>query len=149
MFVYVVIEISWFSVFVKIIFGFSNIYGCFIEVIATFYSLSVSGTVIGGYPNIVLIISIWTFFFNKKIAYMLFVFTFMASASNSIMKSAMCFLSYQNIFIFYLMSATLLLLLNAVLISDKFIPILYIFFVFYLIDFLLYIDFCNTSSKLG
>ena len=42
-------------------------YHCLSNLIATFHSLSDFGAVISGYPNIVLIISLLTFFFNKKI----------------------------------------------------------------------------------
>ena len=39
------------------------------NVIATFHSLSVSSTAMGGYPKIILIMSCQTFFFSRNIAY--------------------------------------------------------------------------------
>ena len=68
-----------------------DLYLCMTDIITTFHSLSVSGTAISGYPDIVLIMSAHTFFFNKKITCSLSVFDFMASVSNSIMKSAVFF----------------------------------------------------------
>ena len=62
--------------------------------ITTFYSLSNSGTTIGRYLNIVLMISCHTFFFSKKMVYSLSVSIFMAKASNSIIKSTMFFFPY-------------------------------------------------------
>ena len=92
-------------------------YSCPTVVIAIFHSLSMSGAAIGGYPNMVLIMSACTFFFNKNIACKLSVSTFMANTLNSIMKSTMCFLPCLNVAIFHSASAALLLSLNAVLIS--------------------------------
>ena len=94
-----------------------DLYHCPTEVIAIFYSLSVSDAAVSGYPSMVLIMSTHTFFFNKKIACMSLVSTFIANALNSIMKLAIYFLPYQNISIFHSVSATLLLSLKAVLIS--------------------------------
>ena len=88
------------------------------NIIAIFYSLSDSGTAMGGYPNMVLIILLLTFFFNKKIACMSSISAFMANASNSIIKSTMCFSPYLNVSIFHSASAILLLSLNAILISN-------------------------------
>ena len=58
-----------------------------------------------------------TFFFNRKIAYSSSVSAFMASALNSIMKSAVFFFLYLKDSIFHLASITFVLLLNVVLIS--------------------------------
>ena len=66
-------------------------YPCSTNVIATFYSLSVFGAIIGGYPNVVLIISARTFFFSKKMAYSSSVLAFMANVLNFIMKFAVFF----------------------------------------------------------
>ena len=76
-----------------------------------------SGTAIGGYPNIVLMMSTHTFFFNKNITYKSSVSAFITNALNSIMKSVMYFLPCLNVSIFHSASAALLLSLNAVLIS--------------------------------
>ena len=84
--------------------------------ITTFYFLSISGTTISGYPSIVLIMFILTFFSNKNIMCILFVSAFMANALNLIMKLAIYFLSYLNVSIFHLTSTTFLLLLNIILI---------------------------------
>jgi len=86
-------------------------------VIATFHSLSDSSTVIGGYPNIVLMISCHTFFFSKKMACSSSVSAFIAKASNSIMKSAMFYFPCLKVLIFHSASATFVLSLNIVLIS--------------------------------
>ena len=94
-----------------------DLYLCPTEVITTFYSLSVSDAAIGGYFSMVLIMSAHTFFFSKNITYMSSVSVFMANASNLIIKSAMCFLSCQNVLIFYSAFAALLLSLKAILIS--------------------------------
>ena len=94
-----------------------NSYPCSTEVIATFYSLSISNAAISRYSSIVLIISAQIFFFNRNITCMSLVFTFIAKALNSIMKLAMCFLHCQNVLIFHLASAVLLLSLKTVLIS--------------------------------
>ena len=85
--------------------------------IATFYSLSVSGITMGGYPNIVLIISCWAFFFNKKMACSSSISVFMASASNSIIKSAVFFFPCLKVSIFYSVLAVFVLLLNIILSS--------------------------------
>ena len=92
-------------------------YLCPTEVIAIFYSLSVSGVAIGGYSNMVLIISCRTFFFSKNIACSSFVSAFIAKASNSIMKSTVFRFSCLKDFIFYLISTVFVLSLNVVLIS--------------------------------
>ena len=92
-------------------------YSCPIDVIATFHSFKVSGIAIGGYSNIVLIISCHMFFFNKKMACSLSVSAFMASASNSMIKSAVFCFPCLNVSIFHSMSAALVLSLNVVLIS--------------------------------
>jgi len=94
-----------------------NSYSYPTDVIVTFHSLSVSRATIGGYSNIVLIMSIHTFFFSKKMVYSLFVLTFMANVSNSIMKSAVFFFSCLKVSIFHLASAALVLSLNVILIS--------------------------------
>jgi len=94
-------------------------------VIAAFHSLSVSGAAMGRYPNIVLMMLDYTFFFNKKMACSSFVSTFIANALNLIIKSAMFFFSYLKDSILYLVSAAFVLSLNVVLIFfDKIIPIL-------------------------
>ena len=87
------------------------------SVIATFYSLSDSDALIDKYPNIVLIMSLLVFFFNKKIVCISFVSAFIANTSNFIIKFVMCFFLCLNVSIFHLVSTTLLLLLNAVLTS--------------------------------
>ena len=92
-------------------------YPCPTDVIATFHSLSVSGIAIGGYPNIVLMMSCRMFFFNKKMACSLSVSAFMANASNLMMKSAVFRFPCLNVSIFHSASAALDLLLNVVLIS--------------------------------
>ena len=92
-------------------------YLCPTEVITIFYSLSVSGVAIGGYSNMVLIISCHTFFFSKNIACSSFVSAFIAKASNSIMKSTVFHFSCLKDFIFYLISTVFVLSLNVVLIS--------------------------------
>ena len=85
--------------------------------IATFYCLSVSGAIIGRYPNTIFIMSVLIFLFSKNIVSMLSILAFMANTSNLIMKLAMCFLLCLNVSIFHLESTVLLLLLNIVLIS--------------------------------
>ena len=71
----------------------------------------------GEYPNIVLIMSCHTFFFNKKIACSSSVSAFIASTSNSIMKLVVfCFPCLKDS-ILYSVSAVFVLLLNVVLIS--------------------------------
>ena len=92
-------------------------YPCPTDVIATFHSLSVLGMAIGGYPNIVLMMSCHTFFFNKKMACSSSVSAFIANASNSMMKSAVFCFPCLNVSIFHSASAALDLLLNIVLIS--------------------------------
>ena len=91
-------------------------YLCPTEVIAIFYSLSVSGTAMSGYSNIVLIISCRTFFFSKNIACSSSVSAFIAKASNSIMKSTVFCFSCLKDSIFHLVSTVFVLLLNVVLI---------------------------------
>ena len=85
--------------------------------IAIFHSLSNFGTAMGRYPKIVLIISCQTFFFNRKMAYSSSVSTFIASASNSIMKLAVFFFSCLKDSILHSASAAFVLSLNVVLIS--------------------------------
>ena len=94
-----------------------DLYRCSTEIITIFHSLSISSTVIGEYPNIVLIISTCMFFFSKNMAYSSFVLAFMTNALNLIIKLAIYFLPYLNILIFHLASTILLLLLNFILIS--------------------------------
>ena len=94
-----------------------NLYFCLTEIITAFYSLSDSDTTIGGYPSIILIMLVLIFFFNKKIVCILLVSIFMANASNSIVKSAICFFPCLNVLIFYSASTALLLLLNVILTS--------------------------------
>ena len=77
---------------------------CPTEVIATFHSLSVSGTAIGKYPSIILIISAHIFFFNKKIVCNSFVLAFIASTLNSIIKYTMFFFPFLKISILHLAS---------------------------------------------
>ena len=85
--------------------------------IATFHSLSSSSATISRYPNVILTILSLTFFFNKKIVYMLTISAFITNASNFIMKLAMCFFSCLKVSILHLASAVLLLLLNNILVS--------------------------------
>ena len=85
--------------------------------IATFYSLSVSGAAMGGYLNIILIISCYTFFFSKNITYSSSLSVFIAKISNLIMKSAIFHFPCLKNSIFYLASAVFILLLNIILIS--------------------------------
>ena len=80
--------------------------------IATFYFLSDSDALMDKYPNIVLIMSLLVFFFNKKIVCMSFVSAFIANTSNFIIKFMMCFFLCLNVLIFHLVSTALLLLLN-------------------------------------
>ena len=88
------------------------------DIIAIFYSLSVSGIAISEYPNIVLIMSCHTFFFNKKMACSSSMSAFIANVSNLIIKSAVFSFSCLKISIFHLASAAFVLLLNVVLISQ-------------------------------
>ena len=90
---------------------------CPTEVIATFHFLSISGAVIDRYPNMVLMMFCYTFFFSKNIIYRSFVSTFIAKTLNSIMKSAVFRFPCLKDSIFYLASAVFILLLNVVLIS--------------------------------
>ena len=131
----VAIETSWFPVFVVVVFRLSNVYKCFFpfvsnfwscpivlypcptNMITTFHFLSIFGAIMGRYSNIILIMLLLIFFFSKNIACMLLVSVFIANTSNSIIKSMMCFFSYLNVIIFHSAYATLLLSLNAVLIS--------------------------------
>jgi len=69
------------------------------------------------YPNIVLMMSCHTFFFNRNIVCSSFISTFIARASNSIMKSILFCFPCLKISIFYLASTTFVLLLNVVFIS--------------------------------
>ena len=94
-----------------------NLYFCLTDVIATFHSLSESGATIGGYLNIVLITSAYTFFLSKNITCNLSVSTFMARALNSTIKSAMFFFPCLKVLIFYSASVALVLLLNVFFIS--------------------------------
>ena len=94
-----------------------NLYFCLTDIIAIFHSLNNSCTIIGGYSNIVLIISCYTFFLNKNIAYNSFISNFIARVSNSIMKSAMFFFPCLKILIFYSAFAALVLSLNVFFIS--------------------------------
>jgi len=84
-------------------------YSCLTEVVAIFYSLSVSGVAMGRYLNIILIMSDHTFFFNKKIACSSSMSAFMANALNSIMKSTVFCFPCLKILIFYLASAAFVL----------------------------------------
>ena len=87
------------------------------NVIATFYSLSISGTVIGGYLSITLIMSYQTFFFNKKMACSSSISAFMASTLNLIMKFTVFHFPYLKDSILYSVSAVFVLLLNVIFIS--------------------------------
>jgi len=121
-----------------------------IEMIATFHSLSNSSATMTRYPNMVLIISLLTFFFSKNIIYISLVLVFITNTLNSIIKFAMCFFPCLNVLIFYLVSATLFLSLNTVLnFLNEIVPILDVVFFFYLVNLLLCIDFYYTLSKLG
>ena len=73
---------------------------------------------IGEYPSIVLIMSYYTFFFNKKMAYSSSVSTFMANTLNLIMKSAVFFFPCLKVSIFHSVFAAFILSLNVVLISQ-------------------------------
>ena len=57
------------------------------------------------------------FFFKRKMTYSSSVSTFMANASNSIIKSAMFFFPYLNVSIFHLAFAAFVSSLNVILIS--------------------------------
>ena len=94
-----------------------DLYPCPTDVIAIFHSLRVSGIAISEYPSIVLIIFCHAFFFNKKMACSSSVLAFMASTSNSMIKSAVFYFPCLNVSIFHLASAALDLSLNVVLIS--------------------------------
>ena len=96
---------------------FIDSYPCLTDIIATFYSLRVSSIAIGGYPSIVLTISCCVFFFNKKMVCSLSVSAFVASASNSMIKSTVFHFPCLNVSIFHLASAILDLSLNIVSIS--------------------------------
>ena len=102
--VYIVVKAFRLPVLVVIVFELSNVHGCFssttsgsyfclTDIIATVHFFNVSDVTIDGYPNIVLIILLLTFFFNKKITYIYIssVSVFMANALNSIMKSTIYF----------------------------------------------------------
>ena len=94
-----------------------NLYSCSTKVITIFHFFNISNAAMGGYPNIILIMSGQIFFFNKKIMYNLLVSAFMANASNSIIKSTVfCFPCLKDS-IFHLAFAVFILLLNIVLIS--------------------------------
>ena len=94
-----------------------DLYSCLTKVIAIFYSLSVSSASIGGYSNIVFMMSCYTFFFSKNIACSLSVSAFIASASNSIMKSGVFHFPCLKDSILHSASAAFVLLLKVVLIS--------------------------------
>ena len=94
-----------------------DLYPCPTEVIATFHSLSVSGTTMGRYSNIVLIMSDCIVIFSKKMACSSSMSVFMASTSNSIMKSTVFHFPCLKVSIFYSASAAFVLLLNIILIS--------------------------------
>jgi len=94
-----------------------NSYPCPTEVITTFHSLSISGTVIDRYPNMVLIMSCYTFFFSKNIVCRSSVSVFIAKALNSIMKSTVFCFPCLKYFIFHSVSTTFVLSLNVILIS--------------------------------
>ena len=93
-----------------------DLYSCPTEMIATFYSLSISDATIGRYPNMVLIMLCHTFFLSKNIACRSFISVFIAKVLNSIMKSAMFHFSYLKDSIFYSASAAFILSLNVILI---------------------------------
>ena len=59
-----------------------DLYSYSTNVIAVFHSLSDVNTAMGRYPNIILIISLLTFFFSKSIICMSLVSAFIASTSN-------------------------------------------------------------------
>ena len=94
-----------------------DLYSCPTDVIATFHSLSVSSAAMGEYPNIVLIISYLTFFFNRNITCNSSILAFMASASNSIMKSAVFYFFCLKDSILHSASAAFILSLKVILIS--------------------------------
>jgi len=87
------------------------------EIITTFYFLSDFGATIGGYPNIVLMISYHIFFFSKKMACNLSVSAFMAKVLNSIIKFAIFCFSCLKVLIFHLAFSAFVLSLNVILIS--------------------------------
>ena len=94
-----------------------DLYTCPTELIAAFHSLSDSDAAIDGYSSMVLIMSCYTFFFNRKIAYNSSVFAFIAKALNSIMKSAVFFFPCLKNSILHLTSTAFVLSLNVVLSS--------------------------------
>ena len=125
-----------------------NLYFCPTNIIATFHSLSVSGAAMGGYPNIILIMSLLTFFFSKSIIYISLVSAFIANTLNSIIKFTICFFSLFECFDFPFSICYLALVTKHCLdFFNKIITILDIIF-FYLVNFLLCINSYNTSSKL-
>ena len=91
-----------------------NLYSCSTT---TFHSLSISSTAIGRYPNIVLIMSCYIFFFSKNIVYRSSISVFIAKALNSIMKSTVFHFPCLKVSIFHLASAAFVLSLNVVLSS--------------------------------
>jgi len=95
-----------------------DLYPCPTDVMAIFYSLSVSGMAIGRYPSIVLMILCHMFFFNRKMACKSSVSAFMANTLNSIIKSAVFFFSCLKVSIFHSVSTTFVLSLNVALISQ-------------------------------
>jgi len=97
-------------------------YPCSTDVIATFHTLSVSGAAMGGYSNIVLIMSCHTFFFNKKIVCSSSVSAFMASALNSIMKLVVFHFPCLKDSIFHLASAAFILI-SFTKLSQSWVPI--------------------------
>ena len=111
-----VLQMSFLFLFI-VMSTFCGFISCPTEVITIFHSLSVSGATISRYPSMVLMMSAWTFFFSKNIMCMSLVSAFIANVSNLIIKLAMCFLPYWNVSIFHSVSAALLLLLKAILIS--------------------------------
>ena len=125
-------------------------YPCSTDVIATFHSLSVSGTAIGGYPSIVLMMLCHIFFFNKKMAYSSSVSAFMASASNSIIKSVVFLLFLLEGFYFPFSICCLCLITECGLdLLDKLFLILGSGFFVQFIELSLCINTCYTSSKVS
>ena len=129
----------------KIVFTFKNSYFVLLRfsrgkcVVTIFHLLSYIGAAMGGYSNMVLIISLWYFFFNKNIAWI--------SPVSVFIKLAIYFFPYLNVLIFHLASTSLLLPLLDLF--YKVILILGIFIVFHLVNLLLSINTNYASSRLG
>jgi len=117
--------------------------------IVIFYFFNISNTAISEYSNMILMISLLMFFFNKKIMCMSSVLAFIANTLNSIIKLVifLLLLEYLNL----LLDIYCLALITEYCFDffDELVLILGIFFFFHLVYLLLCIYSCDTLSKLG